>query len=152
VGIAKLAEGKVAEGKLVEGQLGEAKPSDTTLGGELRIDLSGPAPRYGFEGRLEELPYKGGKLDLNGKLEAAGSGLALLLSVRASGTLRGRAIAFSPEAEYRRVTGRFDMSVTAAGPRWRLSDLDLLQGADTYSGDGALQADGKLVLDVGRHN
>jgi hypothetical protein len=145
-------EAKLGDARLSEGKLGESKTGDATLGGTLRVDLSGPAPRYGFEGKLEDLAYKGGKLDFTGKVTAAGSGLALLASVTANGTLRGRAIAFSPEAEYRRVTGRFAMSMTAAGPQWKLSGLELLQGADTYLGDGALQADGKLALDVRRNS
>jgi hypothetical protein len=43
------------------------------------------------------------------------------------------------------------MSMTAAGPLWKLSALELSQGADTYAGDGVVQADGKLALDI-HHN
>jgi len=126
----------------------QGKVSDATLGGELHVDLSGRAPAYRFDGKLEDVAYKGGKLDFNGKVTGAGTGASLLASVKAEGTLRGRAVAFSPEAEFRRVSGRFAVSMTPAGPKWKLSSLELTQGTDSYSGDGATQADGKLVLDL----
>lgn len=129
----------------------DARWGDATLGGELRIDLSGRAAGYAFTGKLEDLAYKGGTLDFNGKLEAAGSGLALVSSVKASGTLRGRSLVLSPDTEYRRATGRFALSMTAAGPLWKLSGLQLSQGSDTYAGDGMVQADGKLALDIHRN-
>ena len=126
----------------------QGKVIDAALAGDLRVDLSGRAPAYRFDGKLEEVAYKGGKLDFNGKVTASGSGAALLASVDAEGTLRGRAVAFSPEAEFRRVAGRFAVSMTPSGPKWKLSGLELTQGSDSYFGDGATQADGKIVLDL----
>jgi hypothetical protein len=126
----------------------EAKLDDATLAGDLRVDLSGPAPRYSFEGKLEDFAYKGGNLDFNGKIESAGRGLDLLSNVRAEGALRGRGILFSPEAEFRSVTGRFEMKMAQGEPRWKLSDLDLIQGGETYSGEGTTQPDGRLVLEL----
>jgi len=126
----------------------QGKVIDAALAGDLRVDLSGRAPAYRFDGKLEEVAYKGGKLDFNGKVTASGSGAALLASVDAEGTLRGRAVAFSPEAEFRRVSGSFAVSITPAGPKWKLSGLELTQGSDSYFGDGATQADGKIVLDL----
>ena len=126
----------------------EAKLEDATLAGDLRVDLSGPAPRYRFEGKLEDFAYKGGNLDFSGKIESAGLGLDLLSNVHAEGSLRGRGILFSPEAEFRSVTGRFEMKMAQGEPRWKLSDLDLIQGAETYSGEGTTQPDGRLVLEL----
>jgi len=129
----------------------DAKMGDAALGGELRIDLSGRAPAYAFAGKLEDLPYKGGKLDFNGKFDAAGTGLALVSSIKANGTVRGRSLALSPDSEYRRGSGRFALSMTPAGPLWKLSGLELSQGSDTFAGDGVVQADGKLALDLHRN-
>jgi hypothetical protein len=126
----------------------QGKVSDAALSGDLHVDLSGRAPAYRFDGKLEDVAYKGGKLDFAGKVTAAGTGESLLASVRAEGTLRGRAVAFSPEAEFRRVAGRFAVNMTPTGPKWKLSALELTQGSDSYSGDGATQADGRLVLDL----
>jgi AsmA family len=128
------------------------KVADAALGGELRVDLAGRAPVYRFEGDLDDLPYKGGKLDFKGKVSAEGNGPALWASIKADGTLSGRSIAFSPDAEFRRASGRFQMNMTATGPRWKLSGLKLTQGSDSYSGEGATQADGRLVLDLSSGN
>jgi AsmA-like protein len=126
----------------------EGKLEDATLAGDLRVDLSGPAPRYRFEGKLEDFAYKGGNLDFSGKIESAGLGLDLWSNLRAEGSLRGRGILFSPEAEFRSVTGRFEMKMAQGEPRWKLSDLDLIQGGETYSGEGTNQPDGRLVLEL----
>lgn len=126
----------------------DAKLEDATLAGDLTLDVSGPAPRYRFDGKLEDFAYKGGSLDFSGKIESAGLGLDLLSNVRAEGSLRGRGILFSPEAEFRSVTGRFEMKMAQEEPRWKLSDLDLIQGGETYSGEGTTQPDGRLVLEL----
>jgi hypothetical protein len=130
----------------IQGKLGDA-----TLAGELKVDLSGHAPGYTFTGKLDDLAYKGGKLDFNGTAEAAGSGVALLSSIHAAGAVRGRSLALGTDTEYRRVSGHFVLSMTPAGPTWKLSGLELLQGADTFAGDGTVQADGKLALDIHRN-
>ncbi len=107
------------------------KVADAALSGELRVDLAGRAPAYHFEGDLDDLPYKGGKLDFKGKVSAEGNGPALWTSLKADGTLSGRAIAFSSDAEFRRASGRFQMNMTTAGPRWKLSGLKVTQGNDS---------------------
>ena len=126
----------------------QGKVADAALAGELRVDLAGRAPVYHFEGDLNDLPYKGGRVDFKGRISADGNGPALWASIKAEGTLQGRAIAFSPDAEFRRASGRFQMNMTATGPRWKLSGLKLIQGNDSLSGEGATQADGRLVLDL----
>jgi hypothetical protein len=126
----------------------QGKVADAALTGDLRVDLAGRAPVYRFEGDLNDLPYKGGKLDFKGKISAEGNGPALWGSIKADGTLRGRSIAFTPDTEFRRATGRFQLNMTATGPRWKLSGLKITQGSDSYSGEGATQADGRLVLDL----
>jgi hypothetical protein len=126
----------------------QGKVDDAALTGELRVDLAGRAPVYRFEGDLADLPYKGGRLDFKGKILADGNGPALWASIRADGSLSGRSIAFSPDAEFRRATGRFQLNITDTGPHWKLSGLKVMQGNDSYSGQGSTQADGRLVLDL----
>ena len=130
----------------------QGKVADASFNGELRVDLAGRVPVYRFEGNLDDFPYKSGKLDLSGKISAEGNGPALWASIKADGSLRGRSIVFSPDAEFRRATGRFQLNMTPAGPRWKLSGLKLTQGSDNYSGEGATQADGRLVLNLSSGN
>jgi AsmA family len=124
------------------------KLAGAAFSGELRIDLAGRGPVYRFDGNLDDLPYKGGKLDFKGKVSAEGNGPALWASIKADGNLSGRSIAFSPDAEFRRAFGHFQLSMTATGARWKLSGLKLTQGNDNYSGEGSTQADGRIVLDL----
>ena len=113
--------------------------------GELAIDLSGYAPHYRFEGKLRNVAYKGGSLDFDGSADAEGAGVQLLLGAHAEGSFRGRAIAFTPDAEFRTVAGCFELQ---PGVRWKISCLDLMQAGETYTGTGATQSDGRLVLDL----
>ncbi|PYT14899.1 MAG: hypothetical protein DMG59_15775 [Acidobacteria bacterium] len=127
----------------VSGHLDEA-----AVAGDLEVDLRGNAPHYRFEGKVEDTAYKGGKLDFEGSLEADGVGADLLASARAEGRLHGRSIAFTPEADFQSVAGCFEMLASAGGPRWKFSGLEVTQGGDTYTGTGATQADGRLVLEL----
>jgi hypothetical protein len=113
--------------------------------GVLAIDLSGHAPSYRFDGKLHNVAYKGGTLDFDGSAETEGTGVQLLLAAHGEGSFRGRSIAFTPETEFHTVAGCFD---ALPGARWKVSCLDVVQGGDTYSGTGATQSDGRLVLDL----
>ena len=118
---------------------------DAQVNGGLTIDLSNGVPHYRFDGNLRNVAYKGGTLDFDGSLDAEGAGADLLTSARAEGSLRGRSVAFSPDADFRTVAACFDL---LPGVRWKISCLEVTQGGDLYTGSGATQADGRLVLDL----
>jgi len=115
------------------------------LSGELTVMLAGRAPHYRFEGKLSEVPYKGGKLDFEGSAE--GEGPDVLASMHAEGRVHARSIAFAPEAEFRAASACFEFSEQ----RWRLSQVEAAQGSENYTGSGATQADGRLTLDLTSH-
>jgi hypothetical protein len=121
---------------------------DAALAGELAIDLAGRAPHYRFEGKLRDVAYKDGKLDFEGSLDADGAGADILASAHAEGRVHGRSIAFSPDAEFRTAAACFEVSEQTGGGRWKLSSVEVTQGADIYTGSGATQSDGRLVLDL----
>jgi len=121
------------------------------LRGNLSIDLSERAPKYKFEGGLNGVHYKGGDVSLQGSVEGAGNGAALLASLRGEGTLRGRAIQFTRDTRFRAVAGRFMVTAPNGAPVWKLSELAVTQGADLYLGEGGTQPDGKLALDLKNH-
>jgi hypothetical protein len=118
---------------------------DSRLQGDLTIDLAGRAPRYRFDGKLENAAYRGGTLDLEGSLTTDGSGADLVANASAQGSLRGESIEFSPDAEFQKVAGCFEL---LPGLRWKLSCLEVTQGGETYTGSGATQSDGRLALDL----
>jgi hypothetical protein len=121
-----------------------AHVNDSPLTGDLTVDLTGRAPHYRFEGKLDNVPYKDGKLDFEGSVDAAGVGAEILAGAHAEGRLHGRSIAFSPDAEFRTASACFEVSAE----RWKLSSVEVTQGADAYTGSGATQTDGRLVLDL----
>lgn len=113
--------------------------------GNLSVNLEGRVPQYRFSGTIRNVAYKGGALDFDGNLATEGVGADLISGARGDGSLRGRSIDFSPEAEFRTVAGCFEL---LPGPRWKISCLEVTQGAETYTGTGATQSDGRLVLDL----
>ncbi len=114
------------------------------LTGDVQADLSGAVPHYRFDGKLRDVPYKGGKVDFDGSLDAQGEGLDLLDSLHAEGHLRARSIAFSADADFPTASACFELQ----GLRWKLGSVEISQGGETYYGTGSSQPDGKLVLDL----
>jgi hypothetical protein len=110
--------------------------------GELEVDLAGRTPRLHFEGKLEDLPYRGGFLTLEGSADAGAE------TFRAGGTLRGRSIVFSPDAEFRAVAGEFETQGLGPQAKWKLSNLEITQGTEVLNGSASTQSDGKLVLEL----
>lgn len=129
----------------------DARVDQSSLNGELAVDLSHRSPHYRLDGKLQDVAYKGGTLDFEGTLEADGSGTQIPASARAEGRVRGHSIAFTPDADFRSIAGCFEMFSSPEGPHWKLSGLEVVQGGDTYTGAGATQADGRLVLDLVNH-
>ncbi len=115
-----------------------------SLTGDLETNLSGGVPHYRFDGNLNDVPYKGGKLDFDGGFDAEGEGLSLLDSLHAEGHLRARSIAFSSEADFASASACFELQ----GICWKFGSVEVTQGGETYQGTGASQPDGRLVLDL----
>ena len=131
---------------ILTGLSGSSDPAE--FGGDLSIDLRTGTPRYHFEGKAANISYKGGELDLEGILDAEGEGSDLFDSARAEGALRGRAILFAPDTEFRAVTARFEMQGAGAASRWKLSNVEVNQSGESLAGTGVSQADGKLILEL----
>ncbi len=132
----------------IDGTVLSANFAGAGVAGDLEVDLGldqkGGAPRYHFDGKIDDAPYKGGKLDFDGEFDSEGEGLQLIESAHAEGHLRGRSIAFSSDAEFPVASACFELQ----GTHWKLGSVEVTQGGETYFGSGASQADGKLVLDL----
>jgi hypothetical protein len=125
---------------------GSSDPAE--FAGNLSVDLGTGTPQYRFDGRVTDIAYKGGVLDLDGTLDAEGEGVGLFESARAEGTLRGRSILFASDADFRSVTARFEMQGSGAASRWKLSNVEVNQSGESLAGSGASQADGRIVLEL----
>jgi hypothetical protein len=99
-------------------------------------------------GTVENFDYRNGQLDIDGELETRGIGAALLLNLRSKGTFEGRGIMLAPDAEVREVSGSYRVGASYGVPRLLLSNVQVLQGAETLVGQGASQPDGHIVLEL----
>ena len=116
--------------------------------GKLDVDLSAASPQYRLAGTLRGIDYRDGKLDLEGALETAGVGLALAANAKAEGVFSGLGFDLGPDAQMDEISGDYRLEMASAGPRLSLGKVQLTQGGNSYHGQGSIQADGHLVLDV----
>jgi hypothetical protein len=82
---------------------------------------------------------------VDGAADAQGLGAELLASARGQGTFSGDDVIFSPEASFDNIAGTFAL---APGLRLRLTGLQITQAGDPYTGQGATQPDGRLLLEL----
>ena len=116
--------------------------------GKMSVNLAKTEPSYELNGTVENFDYRNGQLDIDGELQTRGIGPALLLNLRSKGTFDGRGIMLAPDAEVREVSGSYRLGATSGIPRLLLSNVQLLQGAETLVGQGASQPDGHIVLEL----
>ncbi|MDP8982381.1 MAG: hypothetical protein M3O35_17520 [Acidobacteriota bacterium] len=122
----------------------ELAHQDMEAAGKILLDLGGAAPAWRLSGHFAGVDYRGGKLDFDGDLATAGLGLDLLLNAHGEGTFNARSVQLGPDADLREIAGSYRLKTG----RLQLWNLQALQGPDTLTGQGASQADGRLVLDL----
>ncbi len=114
------------------------KRTQASFNGELALNVAGPAPHYRFEGKLEDVAYKGGHVDFEGSLDAEGSGIEIVNGAHAEGCLHARSISFAPDAEFRSAKGCFEMSMSASATgtamRWKLPESKSCKAAIRSTG------------------
>jgi hypothetical protein len=71
--------------------------------------------------------------------------VGLLANAHGAATFAGEDIVFSPDAEFRSITGALELQPEA---HLRLMSVQAAHGFDVYSGQGAAQGDGRVVLDL----
>ena len=78
-------------------------------------------------------------------IETSGTGLQLVTNLAAEGTFTGSGLDFGGLAG-RAVSGNYALSWGLTAPRLRLTGINLRSDDDTYTGSGATQEDGRLVV------
>ncbi len=124
----------------------KAKLGRALLTGRLAVNLRGARPAYVLTGRVTGLDWQSGTIDAGGTLETSGTGSQLLANLRSEGTFTGAAMELGTLAPLRGVAGNYSVTWSQAAPRWRLTDLNLRTDDDTFTGRGATQDDGRLVV------
>jgi hypothetical protein len=116
--------------------------------GKLTLNLAKRSPIYDWEGAIENFDYRNGRLNLDGEIETSGIAENLLLNIRSAGTFEGNGIDLGPDAQVDAITGNYKITPISGIPRLVLSDIQVEQGSDTFSGQGASQPDGHIVLEL----
>ncbi len=116
---------------------------DAEGSGRLAVSLGGP-PQFRLSGRVDRLPWRGGTLSFNGSLNASGSGLALLRSAAAEGDFSAASVLLAPDAPFDQIAGAFRLS----SAELHLDNLQASQGPDSFTGQGASQPDGRILLEL----
>jgi hypothetical protein len=123
----------------------EGKLDRTAITGSLAVNLRGTRPSYKLVAKVKGLNWQAGKLDGQTTLETSGTGLQLAANLTAEGTFTGTGLDFGGLAG-RTVSGNYSLAWGLTAPKLRLTGLNLRSDDDTYTGRGASQDDGRLVV------
>jgi hypothetical protein len=116
--------------------------------GKLSVNLAKAEPSYDLNGSVENFDFRNGQLDIDGELQTRGTGAELLGNLRSKGTFEGRGIMLAPDAEVREVSGSYHLGGSSGAGRLLLSNVEVLQGSETLTGQGVSQPDGHIVLEL----
>jgi hypothetical protein len=114
--------------------------------GKLDVNLRGSRPNYRLTAKVKGMKWQSGKVDADTTLQTFGTGMQLLTNATAEGTFSGAAIDLGTLPPLRSVAGVYGFSWWQAGPRLLLTGLNLRTEDETYTGRGATQDDGRLVI------
>jgi hypothetical protein len=114
---------------------------------DFNVALTAPDPQFHLVGRLEDIPWRDGGLDLEGTLDTTGTGFDLLANARMEGTFAARDATVAPEVTFDEISGSYRF-VASAVPRLTLEKVLARQERDTLTGQGFSQADGRIALDL----
>ena len=107
--------------------------------GRVSADLAGRVPVYKMDFHLDSYDFEGGKIDADGVIGTRGTGNQLLSQIRSQGSFSGRGLDIGQT-----VSGCYLLE----GPRLRFTELQLQVGPDLFIGRGAMQDDGRLLLQL----
>ena len=124
----------------------QAKLDKASVTGKLDVNLRGSRPNYKLTAKVKGLAWQSGKVDAEAALETFGTGTQLVTNATAEGTFTGGAMDLGTLPPLRSVAGAYSFSWWQSGPRLRLTGLNLRTEDETYTGRGATQQDGKLLI------
>ena len=124
----------------------QAQLDRALLTGRLEVNLRGSRPNYRLTSKIKGMSWQSGRVDVDSELETFGTGMQLLTNATAEGTFSGGEIEVGTLPPLRSVAGTYSFSWWQAGPRLRLTGLNLRTEDETFTGRGATQDDGRLVI------
>jgi hypothetical protein len=130
----------------VELELLQAKMESADITGRLEMNLRGSRPSYQLTAKVKGAAWQSGKIDAEGSLETFGTGDQLLSNLTSEGTFAGAGLDLGTFVPLRSVSGTYNLAWWQSYPRLRLTSLNLRTEDETYTGRGATQQDGRLVI------
>jgi len=124
----------------------QASLDQAAVAGRLAVNLRGTRPAYKFTGTVKGMPFQSGKVDAKGTLETSGVGLQVLANLTSGGTFTGTNVDVGALNPCRTISGQYALTWSQALPRLRLTALNLRTADETFTGSGATQDDGRLVV------
>ncbi len=122
--------------------------NDGVLKAKGSILLASTSPVYRMQGRVTGFGWRGAALDVNGRMEAVGSGVELLRNLKSDGSLAARDLPLLEDIECQSAKGRYEISFRGGIPRLKLASLQIAFGEETYQGQGVSLADGRIGIDL----
>jgi hypothetical protein len=116
--------------------------------GLLAVGLRGNRPTYRLQARAKGVEWKSGKVDADTILESSGTGLELLARLHSAGAFAARGLEMEALPDLESVSGTYDLLWAQAAPILRFTDLQLVSGDETYTGQGFTQPDGRLLFQL----
>lgn len=116
--------------------------------GILLVNLRGNRPNYRLQAQAKGVDWKSGKVDANTVLESSGTGVELLARLHSSGAFVARGLDVEALPDLESVSGTYDLVWNQAAPILRFTELQLVAGDETYTGQGATQSDGRLLFQL----
>ncbi|HUE00261.1 MAG TPA: hypothetical protein VMR62_11870 [Bryobacteraceae bacterium] len=116
--------------------------------GTLSVNLRGNRPTYRLQAQAKGVDWKSGKVDANTVLESSGTGVELLARLHSSGAFVARGLDVDALPDLESVSGAYDLVWNQAAPILRFTELQLVAGDETYTGQGATQTDGRLLFQL----
>jgi hypothetical protein len=116
--------------------------------GALLVGLRGSRPTYRLQAHASGVEWKSGKIDADSVLESSGTGLEFLARLHSSGAFVARGLEMEALPDLESVSGAYDLVWVQLAPVLRFTDLQLVSGDDTYTGQGATQPDGRLLFQL----
>jgi hypothetical protein len=114
------------------------------------LNIATYLPRYRFTAAATGFSWRGGTLSATGEFQTSGTGVGALQHLHANGTFSGQDLNLSADDLFSSVSGKFLFSFADGWPDLRVSNLQVTQGDDAWTGGAASQSDGKLVIDLER--
>jgi hypothetical protein len=118
------------------------------LQGSGNLTLAARLPRYHFAMKLTGYPWNGGIVAGEGNVDTSGTGPTTLQHLQATGKFSADGVLLTGTDALKAISGEFSFAFNGESPMLKLTKIEAHQNEETWTGEGASGADGKLHLDL----